>query len=143
MSHWAWVSLKSTPKRAQCHPSPSERLPRALSLALCRQAFIPVSQEVPALDAAYLAERAAAYTSSLRPSAGPSAGTSLPLKPTRSTPPPPPSAGGLEAALERMLLKPPTAAADAALARSTASAAAGGLADVAVRGKHEVLVTVG
>jgi len=107
------------------------------------QAFIPVSQEVPALDAAYLAERAAAYTSSLRPSAGPSAGTSLPLKPTQSTPPPPPSAGGLEAALERMLLKPPTAAADAALARSTASAAAGGLADVAVRGKHEVLVTVG
>ena len=105
-------------------------------------AFIPVSHDAPPLDPSYLAERASAYSATLRPSAGPSAGTSLALKAQPGATPPEPSIG-LDTMLARMLSKPPSASADAALARSTASAAAAAMADVAIRSKHKVLVPVG
>ena len=105
------------------------------------QAFIPVSQEVRDIDATYLAERASAYSSTLRPAVGPSAGTSLPLKPSAAPPAEPPA--GLDTMLAALLIKPPTAPVDAALARSTARAAAAAMTDIAIRGKHKVLVPVG
>jgi hypothetical protein len=105
------------------------------------QAFIPVSHEMPPLDPSYLAERAAAYANTLRPSDGGPAGTSLPL--TSSAPVPPPSAHAADAALSRLLDAEPADATEAALVSETAVAVAAALAGVGVRGTHEVLVTVG
>ena len=50
-------------------------------------AFIPVSHEPPILDASYLAERAATYEATLRPTDGPLAGAVISLEPPPATPP--------------------------------------------------------
>jgi len=109
------------------------------------QAFIPVSQEPPTLDAAYLAERTATYAATLRPATGPAPGSKLSLSPPPSAPP---SAAVVESLVERLLLSESTSdaaaeQADAALVRSTAAAAATAVNGLAVQSKHEVLVTVG
>jgi len=109
------------------------------------QAFIPVSQEPPTLDAAYLAERTATYAATLRPATGPAPGSKLSLSPPPSAPP---SAAVVESLVERLLLSESTSdaaaeQADATLVRSTAAAAATAVNGLAVQSKHEVLVTVG
>lgn len=101
------------------------------------QAFIPVSQEPPALDANYLADRAATYASTLRPAVGPPAGSTLPLKPPPGSQAP--TTTEIEECMQRLLAAPPTDPEETALVRAAAASAAAALASVAVHGKHEVL----
>ena len=105
------------------------------------QAFIPVSQETPALDPSYLADRATTYAAALRPALGSRASTSLPL--TLTEPAAEPAAAVVEAVVARLLARPPADPQERDLARETATAAAGALSGMAIRAKHDVLLTVG
>jgi len=105
------------------------------------QAFIPVSQEPPALDPNYLAERAASYATTLRPTVGPPAGSTVPLKPP-PTSGAPPTIEAIEDLMQRLLAAPSTDPEETALARSMAASADAALGAVAVHGKHEVLVAM-
>jgi hypothetical protein len=105
-------------------------------------AFIPVSNEPPAVDPGYLADRAATYAATLKPLEGPAAGSVISLAAPAA---PPPTAAAVEAALGRLL-----AAAEGApdpeatsLALSTATGVGEAMAGLQVQGKHEVTVAVG
>ncbi len=117
------------------HAAQMKRLVESTSAA-----FIAVSQEPPALDATYLAERASSYAAAIRPASGPAAGSTLSLARPASRRAEPASA--VEASLARLLEASETSDADAALSRATTAAAAKALAAVAVQGKQQVLVDV-
>lgn len=106
-------------------------------------AFIPVSHDAPPLDPSYLAERAAMYAATLRPTYGPPVGSTVPLKPLKPSTEPI-SEREIEAALERCLeaAERSTEPSELSHARATATAAAAAFGSVAVQGKHEVLVSV-
>ena len=105
-------------------------------------AFIPVSNEPPAVDPSYLADRAATYAATLKPSEGPAAGSVISLAPPTA---PPPTVAAVESALERLLAAAEGSADPEAtsLALSTAKGLGEAMAALQVQGKHEVTVSVG